>query len=671
MGTATMIKFLIYKEGKITGEYAHDAKSREITVGRAPGCTIRLDDPAVSRLHAIISFRDNHWVLEKKSGGGQLTVNGTDVQDAILLGGEEIAVDKFAVRVEMGAAGAAVGVDAPGGGLSADLAAAGAAVEGDRTRFASVSANALFRFEPGSASVAEFMMRGEVAVFGRASNCDVILTDKRASRKHLEIRRQGLAFFIKDLNSANGTLVNGKKITEAELVPGDVIEVGDNKCRFSIENKDYFEKQEEFLPVPAHLAADVEVQQDPAALVDPSLYDAPAYGGGAYDGAAVGGTQPGIAAPAAVEKSLFKRGWTWYKAQPPFRRYLVIFLVLALGVAFFGEEEVKRRKSSPPKRDAQGKLLRTYDNLSESRKKTVRQAYADLIAAHEKREFSKMLDSISKITALVDEYKDTKYFDQVAKKGIEEDAKEVEEKRQRERQMALAKAIQELEDKGRPIYEKALTTASARPELSKVIEEIYSKDPDNGRAREWKEGIKNKEAEEQKNRELAEQRRKLMESAEGEFKRVRGIFTAKKYVEAMAEADKLPELGYSENKYLDRVKAFKEEVRAALDAIINPLLQQASEQRKEGGDLVKANELYKKVLIEEPENKTALAGMESIRTELHTRAKRLYADAILAESISELLEARDKFAQCERTAPDEDVYKQRCRNKLAKYEIIK
>jgi tetratricopeptide (TPR) repeat protein len=163
----------------------------------------------------------------------------------------------------------------------------------------------------------------------------------------------------------------------------------------------------------------------------------------------------------------------------------------------------------------------------------------------------------------------------------------------------------------------------------------------------------------------------LREKAEGEFKKVEQTFAANKYVQAIVEADLLPSIGYDGNNYLERVKKLKSSIQAKLASVVNPILQDAAEQRKEGGDLVKANELYKKVLEVEPENKTALAGMEAIRAELHRRAKRMYADALLAESISELSQAKDLFAQCERTAPDNDVYKSRCKNKLSKYEVLR
>lgn len=61
---------------------------------------------------------------------------------------------------------------------------------------------------------------------GRARDCQVILDDSRISRHHCKIVRQGDRYWVTDLNSRHGTLVNGERIESRMLEPGDVIEVG-------------------------------------------------------------------------------------------------------------------------------------------------------------------------------------------------------------------------------------------------------------------------------------------------------------------------------------------------------------------------------------------------------------------------------------------------------------
>jgi len=76
---------------------------------------------------------------------------------------------------------------------------------------------------------------GSLAVIGRRDNCDIYLPDESVSRKHAVIIRTGNKFFVKDQTSTNGTLVNGKRIEQTELVIGDTITVGRVVLVFKVE----------------------------------------------------------------------------------------------------------------------------------------------------------------------------------------------------------------------------------------------------------------------------------------------------------------------------------------------------------------------------------------------------------------------------------------------------
>ncbi len=63
---------------------------------------------------------------------------------------------------------------------------------------------------------------------GRGQQWDIVLLDRAVSRPHAEILRQGESFLLKDLGSANGTLVNGVALTEPHpLADGDAITFGE------------------------------------------------------------------------------------------------------------------------------------------------------------------------------------------------------------------------------------------------------------------------------------------------------------------------------------------------------------------------------------------------------------------------------------------------------------
>jgi hypothetical protein len=68
---------------------------------------------------------------------------------------------------------------------------------------------------------------------GRSADADVQIEDRYASGLHARIYSHGGRFFVEDLKSTNGTLLNDAALAgEAELVEGDMIRIGDTEFRF-------------------------------------------------------------------------------------------------------------------------------------------------------------------------------------------------------------------------------------------------------------------------------------------------------------------------------------------------------------------------------------------------------------------------------------------------------
>jgi pSer/pThr/pTyr-binding forkhead associated (FHA) protein len=72
-------------------------------------------------------------------------------------------------------------------------------------------------------------LRGPITRLGRDRRGDIVFEGREASivsARHCEIRRQGNTFRLYDLNSTNGTYVDGQRVSEAELRPDSVIRLG-------------------------------------------------------------------------------------------------------------------------------------------------------------------------------------------------------------------------------------------------------------------------------------------------------------------------------------------------------------------------------------------------------------------------------------------------------------
>src|SRR3954454_18824134 len=69
-------------------------------------------------------------------------------------------------------------------------------------------------------------LTGDNVLVGRAIGCDLWIDDIKLSRQHCRIEHDGEEWLLIDLNSTNGTLVNGQWINEVVLHEGDLFEAG-------------------------------------------------------------------------------------------------------------------------------------------------------------------------------------------------------------------------------------------------------------------------------------------------------------------------------------------------------------------------------------------------------------------------------------------------------------
>ena len=79
------------------------------------------------------------------------------------------------------------------------------------------------------------VLSGERVTIGRSRECDVVLSDPNVSRRHIELRRGERGWAAVDLGSTNGMKVNGRRLSHAELEPGDRITIGITDLTFELD----------------------------------------------------------------------------------------------------------------------------------------------------------------------------------------------------------------------------------------------------------------------------------------------------------------------------------------------------------------------------------------------------------------------------------------------------
>jgi pSer/pThr/pTyr-binding forkhead associated (FHA) protein len=75
-------------------------------------------------------------------------------------------------------------------------------------------------------STAAFSLPSSVTLVGRRQDCDMSIPLSVISRKHCEINIDQNKLTVRDLHSKNGTLVNGQRVEEYRLSPGDQLRLG-------------------------------------------------------------------------------------------------------------------------------------------------------------------------------------------------------------------------------------------------------------------------------------------------------------------------------------------------------------------------------------------------------------------------------------------------------------
>jgi pSer/pThr/pTyr-binding forkhead associated (FHA) protein len=83
----------------------------------------------------------------------------------------------------------------------------------------------LVLFKKGGAQKT-FSLPDTTTVIGRRHDCDLCIPLKTVSRRHCQLNQNKEALTIRDLGSRGGTYLNGKRIDESALKPGDYIRIG-------------------------------------------------------------------------------------------------------------------------------------------------------------------------------------------------------------------------------------------------------------------------------------------------------------------------------------------------------------------------------------------------------------------------------------------------------------
>jgi hypothetical protein len=76
-----------------------------------------------------------------------------------------------------------------------------------------------------------FELKADKTTIGRVEDNSIQIPDPSVSSHHCEVLRRGGTVVVRDLNSTNGTYINGLPITESDIKPGQILRLGQIEMR--------------------------------------------------------------------------------------------------------------------------------------------------------------------------------------------------------------------------------------------------------------------------------------------------------------------------------------------------------------------------------------------------------------------------------------------------------
>jgi cytochrome P450/NADPH-cytochrome P450 reductase len=206
-------------------------------VGRGPECDIVLTDVRVSWQHAVLRLEGGRWVLADNGSTNGTYAAGRRV-DRIEITGECLArlghpADGPVLSCTVSGAGPGTPARPPAGVAVSPAGGDGAATTSGQPKPEPEPELVPEPVQPARGPGAVRPLPATALRIGRAPDNDIVVPGPGASLHHAELRSVAGAYRIVDLDSDNGTFVNGQRVIAAPLSDGDVVAIGSTTFRLA------------------------------------------------------------------------------------------------------------------------------------------------------------------------------------------------------------------------------------------------------------------------------------------------------------------------------------------------------------------------------------------------------------------------------------------------------
>lgn len=380
----------IYLNGSPVSQIHLDT-GKEYILGRAKTCDFSLEGTNFSRQHFKLFFNGTNWEAEVLSKYASLFINDQETKNIELIetvnflcppysftyeqAKENIKIDEVQVTDSENDEDSMNHQEDHSPSYSQEHGLISENEDSDfsedamdvdeKTSIGTILSQAFLTIKHTNGNLETLKLEGIKWHIGRNENCEIPLPDTRLSRNHFSIFKEDSKYYIKDLDSSNGTYINDvklKKSQKVEIQSGDQIKVGGTSLIFEIRDPQ-FEQRLDNIPMKAFSpnipavrgVSDLEFQHQSDLHTSNNSLQPQTNG------------QPGF--PAAVRVSVK------HKKNSNKRIHIYLFLILLLcGAGYFYQEQDNQKNELAKEKQLQlaSENLTPFSKLDKDKQSLIR-----------------------------------------------------------------------------------------------------------------------------------------------------------------------------------------------------------------------------------------------------------------------------------------------------------
>ncbi len=477
----------------------------------------------------------------------------------------------------------------------------------------------------------------EVFIGRDAQKCKIVLADPEVSSVHAVLRKNNITCTLEDLQSGNGTILNGKRINKKDITNGDEFIIGGTTFTVRIGSEFIDSQKGMLMPVEENQIMEVE---EIVEVMD--------------------GDDEDFEGDGSLESSTMSKGGSLFSKEslkdPEKRKKLIIYAAVLVALWVFLDDG-ESASDSASKKKSTTKVEKVKEAVKAGEAKLTPEQAAQAESLYQlgqafliEGKYPEAISEFEKLFVIKKDYKEAIQLNQLAKEKLAQLEKAELERRAEEERALRKKKVKELLEKAEiAVKERSVTSAE---NLFVKIREI---DPDNYDVTNleidlnaWKKEKAEKElAETQK---IAERKRMVDSLAPG-----KALFLKEEWYRAIGELEKFLAIKSMDEDLIKDGTDMLKQAKAKLGEVVEPLLGKAR-SLKEGEDLKGAYNVYNEILKYDPTSVEALNEMDDIKFTLTSRAQKIYREAIIAESLGLFEKAKEKFQEIQQITPEDNEY---------------